>query len=67
MFVFSYQAFTVSDRFRVIYEGNTLLDTGSVSGGVAVPLTFAGAATVVTVIVTGPSGAGWNHSLTCPT
>jgi hypothetical protein len=66
-FRFSYQAFSVPDRFQVIYEGNTLLDTGSVSGGSTKLVAFSGAATTVTVIVTGPPGTSWNYTVNCPT
>ena len=66
-FPFSYQAFSIPDRFEVIYEGRTLLDTGSVSGGATQNLTYTGSATVITVVVTGPSGTLWNYTVGCPT
>ena len=66
-FAFTYEAFSVPDRFEVIYEGRTLLDTGSVSGGATHSLTYAGSATVVTVTVTGPSGTAWEYTVGCPT
>jgi hypothetical protein len=58
-FPFTYEAFSVPDQFEVIYQGTTLLNTGSVSGGATVNLSYSGHATVVTVIVTGPSGTAW--------
>ena len=66
-FAFRYQAYTIMDRFQVIYEGAPLLDTGIVAGGTTVNLTYAGSATTVTVIVTGPSGTGWDYTVNCPT
>ena len=66
-FQFSYQAFSVPDRFEVIYMGNTLLDTGSISGGAVHNLTFSGSSSIVTVIVTGPGGTAWNYLVSCPT
>ncbi len=66
-FVFTYQAFSVPDRFEVIYMGSPLLDTGSVSGGATVNLSFSGTSSLITVIVTGPSGTAWNYTVNCPT
>lgn len=71
-FAFSYQAFSVPDRFEVIYEGNRLLDTGLVPrpgspGAATVNLTYRGASTTVTVIVTGSQpGTSWNYTVSCP-
>jgi len=66
-FAFRYEAFSIKDRFQVIYEGSTILDTGPVAGGATSNLTFSGAATTVSVIVTGPAGTGWNYTVSCPT
>ena len=67
-FPFSYEAFSIPDRFEVIYQGTTLLDTGFVSGSATHPLTYSGTATVVTVIVTGSSsGTAWDYVAGCPT
>lgn len=65
-FVFDYEAFSVPDRFEVIYMGDTLLDTGSVSGGANPSLSYNGSSTLVTVIVTGPAGTAWNYVINCP-
>lgn len=65
-FTFSYDAFSVPDRFQVVYEGQTLLDTGSVSGSATRTLSFSGSSSVVTVTVTGPSGTAWNYTVSCP-
>jgi hypothetical protein len=65
-FVFDFEAFSVPDRFEVIYMGDTLLDTGPVSGGAALGLSYSGSSSLVTVIVTGPSGTAWNYALNCP-
>lgn len=66
-FSFTYQAFSVPDRFDVIYEGAVIYTTGQpVSGGATVPITYSGASTQVTVVVTGPSGTAWNYLVACP-
>lgn len=67
VFRFDYNAFTVPDRFQVVYEGNTLLDTGSVSGAGSVNLPYSGSSTTVTVTVIGPTGTGWDYVVNCPT
>ena len=65
-FRFDYQAYSVPDRFQVVYAGNTLLDTGSVSGGSSFNLPFSGTSTTVTITVIGPSGTGWDYVVNCP-
>jgi hypothetical protein len=65
-FIFDYQAYSVPDRFEVIYMGSTLLDTGPVAGGASVSLSYSGSSSLVTVIVTGPSGTAWDYILSCP-
>jgi FecR protein len=71
-FAFSYQAFDVPDRFEVFYKGNRLLDTGLVPrqgspGAATVNLTYGGASTTVTVIVTGSQpGTAWTYTVACP-
>src|SRR4051812_12180491 len=66
-FDFSYDAFSIPDQFEVIYEGNTLLDTGSVSGAATVPITYSGTSTEVTVRVTGPDpSTAWEYTVACP-
>ena len=66
-FKFQYEAFGIPDRFQVKYEGNTLLDTGSVSNAGVHNLTFAGSDTTVTVTVIGPNGTAWEYIVNCPT
>ena len=71
-FNFQYEAFVEPDRFQMIYEGRTLLDTGlvprpGVPSGDTVSLTYSGASRAVTVIVTGPAtGTVWNYTVGCP-
>lgn len=65
-FIFQYQAYTVPDRFQVVYEGNTLLDTGSVSNTGTASLPFSGSSTTITVTVIGPTGTGWDYVVNCP-
>jgi hypothetical protein len=68
-FTFTYQAFSVPDRFQVIYQGVTLLDTGLVSGAATPTLTYSGTATFVTVVVTGSAagtGTSWDATVGCP-
>jgi hypothetical protein len=69
-FVFDYEAFTIPDRFQVIYEGNTLFDTfGPVFGNASVTIPFSGASTEVTVKVTGNTNPStrWNYTVHCAT
>jgi hypothetical protein len=68
VFNFSYDAQTIPDRFQVIYQGNTLLDTGFVSNTATVSIPYSGTATIVTVIVTGNSnlGTAWEYTVACP-
>jgi len=63
-FSFSYEAYTVQDRF--VISGAASLDTGFVSGSstVTVPKTSAGS--LITVTVFAPtSGTAWNYSVGC--
>jgi hypothetical protein len=66
-FRYEYQAYSVPDRFQIVYQGTTLLDTGSVSNAGAVNVAFSGTSTVVTVTVIGPSGTSWDYIVNCPT
>ena len=64
-----FDAFAIPDRFQVTYEGQTLLDTGFVSGGGAQRLTYSGSSTQVTVTVIGNAniGTAWTYIVNCPT
>jgi len=68
-FNFTYQAYSVPDRFDIYYQGTLIYTTGGpVSGGATVPVTFGpGTETFVTVVVTGPSGTAWDYVVNCPT
>jgi hypothetical protein len=81
-FSFFYDAFNIPDRFEVIYQGATLLNTGfvpspfprppgvppTVPGTATVNLTYNGASPLITVIVTGSqSGTAWDYRVGCPT
>jgi hypothetical protein len=65
-FTFRYDAFSIPDRFQIVYEGQTLLDTGNVSGAATRTVSFSGSSSTVTVTVTGPSGTAWNYTVSCP-
>lgn len=68
-FTFSYNAFSIPDQFDVSYEGKIIYTTGApVSGSNTVSITYAGASTNITVVVTGPqSGTQWEYTVNCPT
>lgn len=66
---FSYQMYTVKDRMIVNYAGQTLLDTGCISGSRKMPLYLNGMSDYVTVIVQPAcekKGTDWNFRLECP-
>jgi hypothetical protein len=77
-FSFFYNAFDIPDRFEVIYQGTTLLDTGFVPvppgpappttpGTATVHLTYSGTSSLVTVIVTGSDPrTDWDYTISCP-
>jgi hypothetical protein len=67
-FNFSLQARSQPDRFQIIYQGNTLLDTGFVSFNQSYTVTYSGTSPLITVIVEG-SGPGtlWDYLVACPT
>lgn len=67
--IFSYEMYTVKDRMIVVYGGQTLLDTGCVSGNRRVNLYLSGKSDKVTVYVKPAcekSGTQWNFTLECP-
>jgi len=66
---FYYDMYTVKDRMIVQYAGQTLLDTGCISGSKTVPLNLSGVSDSVTVIVQPAcekKGTQWNFKLECP-
>ena len=67
-FQFGWDAFSVPDRFEVLYEGAVLFDTTLISGAGTTSITFDGASTTISVRVTGEIGSGtaWDYSLDCP-
>ncbi|MGI8856407.1 MAG: hypothetical protein ACR2JW_11700 [Thermomicrobiales bacterium] len=67
-FVFSWDAFTIPDKFDVFYQGALLFSTGFVSFTGTHTITYTGASTRVTVVVTGSSAAtAWTYTVNCPT
>ena len=65
-FTFTYDALAIPDRFQIVYEGQTLLDTGFVSGASTRDIAFSGSSTTVTVTVTGSSpGTAWSYTVGC--
>jgi len=64
---FSYDAFFIPDQFQIFYEGDILVDTGSVSGGQALSLRYTGSTSLVTVVVTAAlEGTAWTYTVGCP-
>ena len=66
-FEFDWDAQNIPDQFEVIYEGNVIFDTGSVSGTGTQQIPYSGSSSQVTVRVTGPSGTAWSYVVNCPT
>ncbi|MBH0779284.1 hypothetical protein IT779_23730 [Nocardia sp. NEAU-351] len=71
-FVLSYETYAIPDLIEVFYEGSLVRSTGYVgdninqgTGSVVVNLP-AGAATSVTVRVTGPNSTDWDYTVHCP-
>lgn len=63
-FTFSYNAFTIKDRF--IISGAASYDSGVVSGSKTVTVTKTSTSPWITVTVEAPlSGTGWNYSVSC--
>lgn len=72
-FLFEWEAINIPDQFEVLYEGVVIFDTGLVGDdinegtGSAIVNVPAGAATTVTVRVTGPdAGTAWSYVVNCP-
>lgn len=68
-FVFTWEAYSIPDKFEVFYQGATLFTTGGfVSGPGSRSISYSGSATFVTVVVTGSSsGTDWDYTVSCPT
>jgi hypothetical protein len=66
-FTFQYNAYIEPDRFEIIYEGKTILNTGNVSGSGSRSVSFSGSSKTATVRVTGSSSTTvWDYTLYCP-
>lgn len=67
---FQYEMFDVPDHMVVQYGGQTLADTGCVSGSKTLPLALSGAREQVTIIVKPACRKSeqtqWNFTLSCP-
>ena len=66
--IFNYKAFTIPDQFEVIYDGETILNTGYISGSGS--FVFAKTSTTVNVafvrVTAELGGTAWNFSMSCP-
>lgn len=69
-FTFTWDMYSIMDRMIVRYQGQTLFDTGCVSGGGSVDLSYSGQETFVTVDAqpncAGDTGTSWEFSVGCP-
>jgi len=66
-FVFSWDAFSIPDKFDVSYQGTLLFSTGFVSFTGSKSITYSGTSTKVTVVVTGSAaGTAWTYMVNCP-
>jgi hypothetical protein len=65
---FTYDAYTIQDRFIVTYGGSTVIDTGLVSGSGSATFTKSSSSDrIATVKVIAPNeGTIWNCNLGCP-
>lgn len=62
---FIYEAYNVPDAFTVQFCDDTVVDTGSVSGGGKHCLQKPEGCTSVTVSVVGPEGTAWGYTIKC--
>lgn len=66
-FVFSWDAFSIPDKFDVSYQGTLLFSTGFVSFTGTHTITYSGTSTKITVVVTGSDAfTAWNYVVNCP-
>ncbi len=65
--VFEYEAYSVPDAFTVKFCGDTVVDTGSVSGSRKICLNKPAGCTSVEVTVIGPEGTAWTYTIKCQT
>ncbi len=65
-FDFEYEAYTVQDKFEIIYQGNVIRDTGFVSAKATISISYSGSSTEITVKVTGNPGTAWDYTVNCP-
>ena len=66
---FKYEMYGVPDRLEVIYQNQTILDTGFISGSGELSVPFNGDTGQVTIKLTGNqenAGTQWNYILYCP-
>ena len=57
----TYEAYSVPDQFQIIYEGNTIFDSGNISGSSTVTKSASGSSPKITVrVLTRRSGTAWN-------
>lgn len=70
-FVFTYDTYSIKDQLIVMYEGNTLYDTGCVGTTGAVTLNYSGSVSKIVVDINpncevGTSGTAWKYTISCP-
>lgn len=66
-FDFTYDAFTIPDQFQILFENQILLDTGSISNGTTIPITYTGSTSMVSVVVIANlTGTAWTYTIGCP-
>ena len=62
-----YQMYGIKDQLIISYEGETIYDTGLVSGEGSFSVSFSGSSTIVTVTMNAPEeGTEWDVTVGCP-
>ena len=62
-----YEMYDVKDQLIITYEGETIYDTGLVSGNGSEDVSFSGSSTIVTVTMNAPEeGTEWDVTVGCP-